>query len=503
MPSQSQQTPTYSDNALSTDQSVGPTTGTSSATHGNAAAVAGAGLGGPTCTPGSDPEKDAFLATPIYGPSDVAHAVSVGSGTGVGGFETMYIPAASWMMIRVTGNVQFKNAMIGSHPSLTTEHSDLSNLVTFVNSLPAATAAQVLPYFQWDDTQKQEKLALFNTRLSETANIWQSGGMHFEVNDPAWCDVRAEPMFSLEVGEEGTAGAGEHLQVSIYKEPTAAEKAEIDAILAAASATAMPANMQMGIRANAGTNVGSNAPGAPGNPTDENPLQNEMSLSSSDLDATNDPNERGGSNFLKKSIMFDNNVDRLTSAQSSEIQVWIVQFNNGDTVAANNAITLRGFASAVGSADYNNALTDRRIASVQAAITGAGVSVGRITADNKGDTDAETDKVGADDAAQSNERRVEIRIGSGERQNTVAHEFGHVFGLSDEYTEGSRAAGQAAWHDPTARAAGVTAGAQIEQSDNIISVGNTVRPQHYSTFAFALNQITASKLGSRVWHVKD
>lgn len=132
---------------------------------------------------------------------------------------------------------------------------------------------------------------------------------------------------------------------------------------------------------------------------------------------------------------------------------------------------------------------------------GAGVSAARITTDNRGDAEAETEAVGRDAASQDNERRVEIRTGSGERQNTVAHEFGHVFGLSDEYTEGSRAPGQLAWHDSTASAAGVTGGARIEESDNIISVGNTVRPQHYSTFAWALNQLTAANLGARAWHV--
>jgi len=30
-----------------------------------------------------------------------------------------------------------------------------------------------------------------------------------------------------------------------------------------------------------------------------------------------------------------------------------------------------------------------------------------------------------------------------------------------------------------------------------------VRPQHYSTFARALNQLTAGKLGGRLWHVKE
>jgi outer membrane protein OmpA-like peptidoglycan-associated protein len=463
----------------------------------------GTATGPATCEPGvAEAEKIAFLATPIYGPQDVAHAISVGSGSGIGGFSATYIPGVSLLLIQVTGKVQFTDAVAGNHPSFTTSHSDLSNLVTYLNSLPAETANQVLSYFQWDDTSKQENLALFNERLSGSADIWQNTGLSFVVNDPEWCDVTAQPMFSLAVGEEGAAGAGEHLQVTVYKEPTDAERGEIDALLTAAH-TAIPTGTDLGIRASAGSNIGANAPGAASGGLDENPLQNEMAISSADLTAANDPDERGGNNFLKKSIMFANNADTLSSAQVSDIQGWIVTYNNGDTIAANNAITLRGFASAAGSAAYNQALVERRIASVQAAIIGAGVSAGRITMDNRGDAESETDAVGSDSASQSNERRVEIRIGSGERQNTVAHEFGHVFGLSDEYTEGSRTPGMNAWHNSTATAAGVTAGAQIEENDNIISVGNTVRPQHYATFAFALNQITSVNLGSRQWHVSE
>jgi outer membrane protein OmpA-like peptidoglycan-associated protein len=480
-----------------TRQSVGPTVAPAVAPATDIAGPVTASGGSEVCAPGeADAEKSAFLGQLVYGPQDLAHAVTQGSGIGVGGFQATYIPGVSTMFIRVTGKVQFRDAVEGSHPSLSTQHTDLSNLVTALNALPAATVAQILPFFQWNDTARQEHLTRFNERLAEARDTWQNTGLSFRVDDPAWCDVTAEPMFSLEVGAEGTAAAGDHLQVTVYKEPTASERAEIDTILAASGGSIAPGT-GFGIRANAGTNLGSNAPGATGTATDENALQNEMSLSSSDLSATNDPNERGGNNLLKKTIAFGNNVDTITPAQLTEIQSWITRFNDGDSDAANNGITLRGFASSSGDAAYNQALVARRIASVRDAITGAGVTAGRITDDNRGD--AEADSVGPDAAAQDNERRVEIRIGSGERQNTVAHELGHVFGLSDEYVEGA-SPGDAAWQDPTVAAAG--AGRSLrENSDNIISMGNTVRPQHYATFAWALNRLTSSRLGTRSWHV--
>jgi outer membrane protein OmpA-like peptidoglycan-associated protein len=460
----------------------------------------GVGVGSDVADPAreqSDREKAALLAS-VYGPRNLAHAVAVGSGTGIGGFEATYIPFAETLLLRVTGKVQFRDAVSGAHPSFTTQHSDLSALVSFLNSLPAAVAAQVLPFFQWNDALKQEKLTQFNARLAEAAAIWQNAGLHFEVDDPLWSDVRAAPLFSLSVGDEGTAGADEHLQVTIYKEPTPEERAQMNAILARAGQA--PANAGMGIRASAGTNLNSNTPGASGNATDENALQNEMSLSSSDLDARPDEAQRGGNNLLKRSVMFANNVKSLTPQQNIDIQAWIGGFTSGDSNTENDAITLRGFASSAGSAEYNQSLVDGRIASVQSAVTGAGIPAARIRTDNRGS--AEAAGVGSEAEAQANERRVEIRIGSGERQNTVAHEFGHVFGLSDEYSEGTRSPGQASWQDPTVRAAGVSAGSKVENNDGIQSMGNTVRPQHYATFAWALNQLTQSKLGSRVWHVK-
>jgi outer membrane protein OmpA-like peptidoglycan-associated protein len=492
--------------APSTHQAAGPAVGPGVAGRAPGAA-AGAAASPPgvaaQCSPGApDAEKAAFLAQPVYGPQDLAHAISVGSGTGIGGFEATYIPGAAMLLIRVTGKVQFRDAVQGSPGSFTTQHSDLSNLVTWLNSLPPATATQVLPFFQWTDQSKQESLARFNARLAEATSIWQGAGLSFQVNDPAWCDVTARPLFALQVGAEGTAAAGEHLQVTIYKEPTAEERARLDALLAR-NRTAVPNGTGVGIRANAGSNLNSNAPGATGNATDENALQNEMSLSSSDLTTTDDPRERGGDHNLKRSILFRHGEHALTGTQATDLQSWITQFADGDTIAQNNAITLRGFASARGSADFNRDLVDRRIASVRTAIVGAGVAAARISTDNRGDAEAESAEVGRDAAAQANERRVEVRIGSGQRQNTVAHEFGHVFGLSDEYTEGSNTPGQTAWHDPTATAAGVQGGAQHEQNDNIISQGNTVRPQHYATFAWALNQLTAARLGTRVWHVRQ
>lgn len=459
-------------------------------------------LGGPqnqeaeACVPDEQALKDEFLRTPVFGPTSLAHAIAPGSGTGIGGFEATYFTRSQLLRILVNGKIQFMDAVSDTGGVLTASHTQLNTLATYLNTLPPDIQARILPFFQWSDDQKQVRIEDFRQRLSEALVIWQETGMYFEINDPCWSDIQARPFFDLNVTEEGeTDPASDHLQVRIFKAPTPEEAAEIDQILNDAGQGNVPNNVSTGIRAYAGTNLGSE-----GGTTDENPLNNEMALSSNDLDSFPD-NTRGGNNFLRHSVLFPFGSAQITPAQKVQIRNFVSGYAEGDTIAENSRINLRGFASASGSAAFNTRLVNNRLAAVKNEILTAGVPEARITLDNRSDREAEG--LSRDRATQDNEQRVEIRIGSGERQNTVAHEFGHVFGLSDEYTEGARVAGNTAWHDPTAVAAGISAGAQIENSDNIISLGNTVRPQHYSTFAWALNQLTNASTGGKNWVVKE
>jgi outer membrane protein OmpA-like peptidoglycan-associated protein len=449
-------------------------------------------------------EKANFFSQSQYGPLDMAH--NKASDNGVGGFEATYLPMEKRLIIKVTGKVQFKDAVSGSHPSYSTEHTDLNNLPMLLSLIPPDVAAQILPFFQWSDEQKEEKLGMFKERVKESIDIWQNAGLHLAIDDPEWSEITANVEIQLDVIQEGPADPTEHLQVSIYKEPSALEKAEIDRSLTEANEGTLEDNLvDPGIRANAGTNIHANHPSWPSDDkgTDDNPLLNEMSISSADLDATPNSDQRGGRNHLMRSVRFRSGDATLNGKQTERIQNFIARFSDGDTISENNAITLRGFASRSGSTEYNRELVDLRLGAVQNALLAGGIPSTRITTENRSDEEAESDDVGQDHQSQRNEQRVEIRIGSGERQNTVAHEFGHVFGLSDEYTEGDRMAGHDAWHNHTSTDAGVSEGAMVEQSDNIISVGNEVRPQHYSTFAWALNKLTESVIGSRKWHVKE
>ncbi|MBA3429133.1 MAG: hypothetical protein H0U07_11280 [Actinobacteria bacterium] len=81
------------------------------------------------------------------------------------------------------------------------------------------------------------------------------------------------------------------------------------------------------------------------------------------------------------------------------------------------------------------------------------------------------------------------------------HEFGHAFGLDDEYADtamyggSGKAVGDAVTHDASTKkmqdaGGNKLPGAIAETSDSIMSAGNVVRPQHYSTFHAALCSVS-------------
>ena len=94
-------------------------------------------------------------------------------------------------------------------------------------------------------------------------------------------------------------------------------------------------------------------------------------------------------------------------------------------------------------------------------------------------------------------RRVEIKIGAFRTiQTTVLHEFGHIFGLEDEYPEQrKRETGDEVQHSPYliqnyGEKYRDVATARTMSSDSIMSAGEVVEPRHYSTFLEALVKIT-------------
>jgi outer membrane protein OmpA-like peptidoglycan-associated protein len=241
------------------------------------------------------------------------------------------------------------------------------------------------------------------------------------------------------------------------------------------------------------------SPGAADNPNDQglvmssaavNPSPNSLlryqlrfEFDSADIATSRAPNGTPGPIFLQQ---FKNSFDAGTPTGGPQIQ-------------------LIGRASSDGSAEYNQRLAGERAANVEAELIRLGLvgDINRLVDSSEGET-------GATEAAEW--RRVDIIVGSGESQVVAAHEFGHMIGLDDEYVStnatlpGGQRAGlitgtgnppgtPVAHNDVNNNRLGDEQidGAVAENNDNIMSLGNTVRPQHYSTFHNALQIVTGKQ----------
>ena len=150
-------------------------------------------------------------------------------------------------------------------------------------------------------------------------------------------------------------------------------------------------------------------------------------------------------------------------------------------------VTLTGHSSSEGSPERNQTLSEERSRNVSNEIVAAGAQ-----------RQPQVDAVGATGAAPTPEwRRVDVTVGSFEAdQTTVAHEFGHMLGLGDEYPTpdgGSRDVGTPVAHSALAQS--LIPGQQpilAHHSDNIMSNGEAVQPYHYVTFLEVLGTMTAT-----------
>ena len=211
-------------------------------------------------------------------------------------------------------------------------------------------------------------------------------------------------------------------------------------------------------------------------------------------------------------MTFGVNSSDVVGAQATTLQQVIDTFKGAeqpgrpgvaDARSIQTPVVLTGHASATGTEEYNQALSDRRVDSVADFMARNGFVnvVTRVSGTGVGESEATGGEVEQD-------RRVDIVVGSGGSQSTLAHEFGHAFGLGDEYANtplvssglgrgtGTPQMGDDATHDTLVKQmvdAGGTplAGAVCEPTDSIMSVGDVVRPQHYATFHASLTEITA------------
>ena len=149
-------------------------------------------------------------------------------------------------------------------------------------------------------------------------------------------------------------------------------------------------------------------------------------------------------------------------------------------------VTLTGRASSEGSEESNTALSEQRAQAVSNILVPAGAKV-QPTVVPLGEAGA---------AATPEWRRVDISVGAFQSsQTTIRHEFGHMFGLGDEYPNAGsgRPVGTPVAHSALAQR--LIPGQQpvvATHNENIMSTGETIRPHHYVTFLEVLGTMTGT-----------
>lgn len=458
-----------------------------------------------------------------YGPITYTRPNISGSG-----FEASYFPNANLLNAEVRAKVRFADGLVNNSGTISSPNHFMNQtqLITILNLFPALQT-QVLPYYQWGNDEREIHLVRFKDNIKATMGVWQNTGMSFQVKDTGWEDVIARPNIDIKVAEGNavhktenygpfgilsrTDEAGsDHLQIEIVKKISTADAATVNTIITNfiqanvpslfQSAFTPPTSDARGVRSYLGNDGGARNSASAGH-------NNFMSLES---DRSDDPEMQ----THRHSVYFDNNSADLNPSSQTSLDGFLsnpsvlLQNPNG---AVN--VSLKGFASSPGTADYNTSLVDQRLATVSQEINNKMDSsslnikthVDPLTQHNDSDTSAEAVKstLGTD-VLDHAFRRVDIEVVQSGRggQNVLAHEFGHVFGLGDQYVEvgsGYNRPSTAsdptslADHDQLAKDAGVATGAPVANDSRMMSTGNDVQAEHYSTFADALKQLTGKQ----------
>ena len=390
-----------------------------------------------------------------------------GQGNSPGGFDAEYDPAAGpgKLAIKMRCAIEFKDGIdAAGKPVQDTIKDAVARAKAIKNP---AKRRERLASFKWGPGKTDPaKVAFIGGLASKINAAWSTGatGHQFFLRKPQWDWIGAAVDVQIEVKDKGDI-ANPHMSVEVVKTPPDVDgDAFVD-------------------------------PGAAANAQDQ-----KMVLDSNDLTAQ--------SNLLRQTVgPFAAGSAALTGAMKGQIRDICTTYRGAanaagvpDARSLQSPVKLTGHASSSGTAARNDQLAADRVAAVAAEFaTNSFPQVAtRVTTASSGSASA-----GAKDSAA--DRRVDVEVGDGKGQVTAVHEFGHAFGLGDEYANtplisstSAPAPGASVTHDPLVKnmedaSGNKLPGAVAENTDSIMSGGNVIRPQHYATFHKALEDTTNEK----------
>ena len=409
--------------------------------------------------------------------------------TGLGGFNAHYDPVGMGLTITVNVAMTFVDGMAVSGSTVTAADTSLAGAATAINAaiarIPAgpkrdAALAKVRADWQWTGGGADPRITTWMAGYrSSVQSAWSSAGtgISFQSSHPGWDAQLANVNVVVNTtNSSAPAGAGAaaapagptptHTQARIFKTPDD--------------------NSDFG----AAVGRGSAASG-----TDQT-----LDLGSGQTTAQ--------SHLLHQSVGFANDSGDLDATGKGFLDQFIVTFQ-APAGGTGTTLDITGHASNTGGTTpagqrHNQELSEKRAQSVADYLKTA--TVGGQTLRNAATRIKSNVGVGATGATDDAEwRRVDIDVAGGQGQNIAAHEFGHMIGLDDEYATGAgglitgtgNPVGTPTRTNGSAVGQGLP-GSVAENSDNIMSLGSTVRPQHYTTFMQAIRTLT----GSAEWRVK-
>lgn len=407
-------------------------------------------------------ELDASEKWAKAGPYPASPQGIIGAG-GRGGFDAQYKPdpvaGEGVLDIKQGVAVEFKDTLVASggaiapHPDLPVTPA-ITALAARINAIPIPLLrSAVLASYQWTPAERAPWIAHLKSVIEST---W--GGQHrFFLNKPRWNWLGASVAVTLDIGARAKA-AGDHMVTETYKMPTGESLRTYDISHEVAYGSGADAYDQT------------------------------MRLAST----TTGPKEY---DLLRESVAFGDNSDVLTPAATGTLDAFINKFNGATAAAAHQEVRVEivGHASASGSETHNLDLSRRRAEAVRDYLANNGFAntASRVTLTPRGETEADQSR-----PKLASDRRVDLIVDGGQRMITAAHEWGHAFGLDDEYLTGGTNIGDPVGHDAMAKAmtdagGNPLPGAIKEHNAGIMSFGTEVRPRHYATFHHALTTVTA------------
>lgn len=423
------------------------------------AAPGGPGGAGTACpTPAEQTQKDNFRRRRDLHVNDNIPS------TGIGKFNAKYFPANGMMPVTVKIHFNFVNA---------------DNTPGFIDQMRRRLRGENLDRFFWTQAEKRQYADDFVTRVQER---W-SNQHTMRATKPCWTEFFAIPFVTPQTTEDV---AGAHYNVTVHKSsgPGIDYKSAVHNENLLNPAAQPTADMWS-----------SDITQSPNFRSTQIATQERQRIESALMATAATP------------VLFGRNRAIVDNAVKSSLRTFAAALNQANPSAPLIPIDLAGSASSGGNPAHNMTLSQQRADSVRAVLQSAGIRQ-PVRSVGTGQTGAPNDPAN---------RKVNISVDhvfettyASNRYSVSEHEFGHMIGLPDEYsnagppgpTLAANPLGNVqANYSGLLTTAGLTVPTFGQDTSSQMSAGVDVLPRHYLTLWEALGRMTTPDLMQGDWSI--